>query len=714
MPPQPLQPLHAQADRFIDASGRQVILRGVNLGGDCKVPWPDGGTGHPSDFADHREVSFVNRPFPLIDADTHFARLRGWGFNCLRLLTTWEAVEHAGPGQFDTAYLDYFAEICRKAGEHGFYVFVDFHQDVWSRMSGGDGAPGWTFDAVGLDFNRFDAAGAALVMQHRYRYPNADTQTDTPEVQGAYPSMSWVRNYRMPANAVMWTLFWAGEHVTPQFRIAGVNVQEYLQKHLLGAMAQVARRVKDMPHVMGFDSMNEPGVGWLGQALSPVWVNGVRSLGALPLPGPVWSPLEALAVARGVPTELPVRPSLDAPHEPVTSEVINPNAISIWKAGHLCPFEQAGIYVYKEDAHKQGRLVALRETVFSHIHGRAFSVSEDAYGPFFHRVAQTLRAISPRWMLFAEIDPFGALSGRSFPQHMPSQSVNTSHWYDLGLVALKQFDARLSVDLLTGERTEGLEALGARFQRQLSAVKALANTTPGGSPTLIGEFGIPYDLDHGAAYQAYAKVKAEEAAGQAPADVTTAVTTAVAPAATPAATPAAPSDAPSDATRHAAIWSHHTQLLSLMYDALDALHLSATQWNYTASNRNAARFGDQWNQEDLSIFSLDQPEGRAVAGFCRPYARALQGQLLRMQFNRMLGVFKLSYAANPDFHAPTEIFLPRGVYANGMQITVTGPERRRQFDADTQILSIWASARGTVEVTCGQTGHRNDQSGAQG
>ena len=52
-------------------------------------------------------------------------------------MTTWEAVEHAGPGQYDTAYLDYFAELCRVSGEYGFYVFVDFHQDAWSRFSGG-------------------------------------------------------------------------------------------------------------------------------------------------------------------------------------------------------------------------------------------------------------------------------------------------------------------------------------------------------------------------------------------------------------------------------------------------------------------------------------------------------------------------------------------------------------------------------------------------
>ena len=137
-----MQKLDMKGRWFVDEAGRRVILRGVNLGGDCKVPYANGGTHVPSDFSDHRTVSFIGRPFPLAEADEHFARLKHWGFNCLRLLTTWEAVEHAGPGKYDEAYLDYFGEVSRRAGVYGLYVFVDFHQDVWSRMSGGDGAPG--------------------------------------------------------------------------------------------------------------------------------------------------------------------------------------------------------------------------------------------------------------------------------------------------------------------------------------------------------------------------------------------------------------------------------------------------------------------------------------------------------------------------------------------------------------------------------------------
>ncbi len=227
-------PLRTQGERFRDALGRQILLRGVNLGGDSKLPFPYGGTQYPDDFSNHRTVSFTGRPFPLAEADAHFTRLRQWGFNCLRLLTTWEAVEHAGPGLYDTTYLDYFAEICRQAGAHGFAVFIDFHQDVWSRMSGGDGAPGWVFEAVGLDFTKFGITGAAHVMQQRFDYNDANPH------QSSYPQMSWAQNYRMPANAIMWTLFWGGAHVTPDFGIHGVNVQTYLQGHLLGAMQQVA------------------------------------------------------------------------------------------------------------------------------------------------------------------------------------------------------------------------------------------------------------------------------------------------------------------------------------------------------------------------------------------------------------------------------------------------------------------------------------------
>jgi len=100
--------MHIDGPWFKDEHGRTLILRGANLGGSTKVPCrPNGATYIREGFFDHRDVSFVGRPFPLDKADEHFARLRAWGMTFLRFLITWEAIEHAGPGQYDEEYLDY-------------------------------------------------------------------------------------------------------------------------------------------------------------------------------------------------------------------------------------------------------------------------------------------------------------------------------------------------------------------------------------------------------------------------------------------------------------------------------------------------------------------------------------------------------------------------------------------------------------------------------
>jgi hypothetical protein len=166
---------------FKDESGRTLLLRGANLGGSSKVPTrPNGATYLRAGFFDHRAVSFVGRPFPLDEADEHFGRLRAWGVTFLRLLTTWEAIEHAGPGQYDEEYLTYLRAIVAEAAEYDIQCFVDPHQDVWSRWTGGDGAPGWTFDLIGMDRTRLDATGAAI----------------THQLHGdPFPRMIWPSNY---------------------------------------------------------------------------------------------------------------------------------------------------------------------------------------------------------------------------------------------------------------------------------------------------------------------------------------------------------------------------------------------------------------------------------------------------------------------------------------------------------------------------------------
>jgi hypothetical protein len=652
----PLPRIRQDGALFVDANGRQIMLRGVNLGGDCKVPYPDGGTENPSDFSDHRDVSFIGRPFPLEEADEHLGRLAHWGFNVLRLLTTWEAVEHKGPGEYDAAYLDYYAEVARRAGEHGLYVFVDFHQDVWSRMTGGDGAPAWLFDAVGMDMTKFAAAGAAHVMQAEYDYASSE------KLQPSYPQMSWGSNYKLSVNGIMWTLFWGGRLLTPDFKIDGENVQDFLQRHYLGSMDQIARRLKDMPNVLGFDTLNEPGPGWMGERLTYRHLASSNEKPERPRVGPALSPLDALAVAQGITVTVPTlkRDKSGVP-APVGNVTVNPNGVSIWKDAARCPFEQHGAYRIED-----GKAVALNDEFLRVANGRTLSLSEDGYGPLFHKVAEVTRAHQPDWSVFVEMDPFARAARRFYPADLPERSVNAGHWYDASTLYMKRFHSDDHYCAATGAREVGLDVIGARYAHEMAGFNQQTKRFPGGgAPSLVGEFGIPYDLDEGAAYEEWRQGKRD------------------------------------------GVWKHHVEALSLMYDALDTHGLHSTQWNYTASNRNDLTIGDRWNQEDLSIFSRDQQDdpsnpdsgGRAIEGFCRTYARAIQGRLTKVVFDHATARFTMAFEADADIDGVTEVYVPRLRYPHGYITRLEGVPAELHRGEQSFTIRALASGPATLLIT---------------
>lgn len=114
--------LRVSGKTFVDTQGRVVLLRGINVAGDSKVP-----------------------PFTPITDPAMLDPLQDWGVNVIRLLFTWEAYEPE-PGQYNANYMNYYTNVVNWAWERGMYVIVDIHQDAFSRYSVngcGEGFPYW-------------------------------------------------------------------------------------------------------------------------------------------------------------------------------------------------------------------------------------------------------------------------------------------------------------------------------------------------------------------------------------------------------------------------------------------------------------------------------------------------------------------------------------------------------------------------------------------
>lgn len=584
--------------RFVDDRGRTLILRGVNLGGSSKVPRrPDGATHRREGFFEHRDVSFVGRPFPLEQADEHFARLRAWGLTFLRFLVTWEGIEHAGPGRYDEAYLDYVREVALCAGRHGLELFIDPHQDMWSRFSGGDGAPGWTLEAVGFDVTRLAATGAAVL------HPLHD---------GALTPMLWTSNETKLATATMFTLFFGGSAFAPEVRVEGEPVQEYLQRHYVAAVCELARRLRDLPWVVGYDTLNEPLRGYLGWPDLRV-AGGMVRLGAAP------TPLQAMALGAGHAQDVQHWKAGATGFRRAGVRTLNREGARAWLPGHDCVWRRSGVW----DVDGDGRPRLLRPHHFGRCGDRAPDFSHDFYLPFARRFAEAIRAVHPDALLFVE-----SASHEPPPRWSIPGLVHAPHWYDGFALFLKRYSDWVAVHGRTRRLVFTPWAIRRSFAAQLEELRRETRERLGDAPTLIGEFGIPFDLAGGRAYR--------------------------------------------DGDFGAQI-----KALDRSFRALDDTLLSGTLWNYTPDNTNA--HGDLWNGEDLSIFSRDQqgdPQdlhsgGRALEAVVRPYARATAGEPLRMHFDRRRRTFELSFRHDPHVEAPTEIFVPDLQYPHGYDVELS-------------------------------------------
>jgi hypothetical protein len=598
---------------FKDEHGRTLMLRGVNLGGSSKVPFPDGATHIHDGLFDHGNVSFVGRPFPLEEADEHFRRLRSWGLTFLRLLVTWEAVEHEGPGEYDQEYLEYLEELVHRAGDHGLKLFVDPHQDVWSRICGGDGAPGWTLELVGMDVRKISQTGAAIVHAtagHRYR------------------RMIWPTNYSKLAAATMFTLFFGGSDFAPHTRLMGEPVQEFLQRHYIDAIKQIASRLAGLPQVIGYDTMNEPSAGFIG------WPD-LRSPPALLRLGDTPTPYQSMLLAAGYPQQVEVWDVVRLGLRSRGRSLRNAERARLWHGDVQGIWRQNGVW----DVGPDGEPQLLRPHYFSEVRANPAHFG-DYLEPFLQRYARQIRSVDPDAVIFVEDLPGEA--GIRWPLDALPGIVAAPHWYDGLTLFTTRYRPYLALDLSTGKLQFTPFGNRRAFAAQLARIKREARDRIGPVPVLIGECGIPFNLQRNRAY----------ATGD---------------------------------------FRQQARAMDVTLRAIEDNLLSHTLWNYTADNDN--QHGDQWNGEDFSIFSRDQQTdpndvdsgGRALEAVIRPYPIAIAGLPIRLRFDYRTAHFELEFEHDPAVRAPTEVFVPRYQYPSGPRVSVSDGDFELDQAAQTLI-----------------------------
>ncbi len=600
---------------FKDESGRTLLLRGVNLGGSSKVPSrPNGATYNPEGFFEHRDVSFVGRPFPLDEADEHFRRLKAWGLTFVRFLVTWEAIEHAGPGEYDQEYLDYLHAVIERAQAYDIQVFIDPHQDVWSRFTGGDGAPGWTLEAAGFDMHNLYETGASIAHQ----------------IHGdPFPRMVWPSNSTKLAAASMMTLFFAGNDFAPLLQVEGQPIQEYLQDHYFAAMRKVAERLKDLPNVVGYDTFNEPIPGYIG------WPDlnlryGVLQTGFSP------TPFQSMLLGAGLPQYIDLLERGILAINKLGQKMLNPGRVRVWREGADCVWRQHGVW----DFDPEGIPRLLKPHYFQTVGGRRVDFAQDYLRPFMERYIQTIRAVSPEKTIFVEGEAFH--HPPCWREDLPENLVYAPHWYDGYVLFFKAFNPWIGSDARGGAHAVfGPRTIRRSFASQILEFKKQARVCLGNAPVVVGEFGIAFDLNHKRAYRT-------------------------------------------------GIFTQQERALQRSFQAMEDALVSYTLWNYTPDNTNAR--GDLWNDEDLSIFSLDQrtqPEdihsgGRALRAVLRPYPRCTAGEPGQLSYDYRSRRLVYRFRHDPQVSEPTEFYVPALIYPHGCQVQVS--DGQYKLDLDNQTL----------------------------
>ena len=222
---------------FNDDQGRYLLFRGVNFGSRTKLaPYL------PIAPLETKNLSQLNLKEEIKSVKPELDRLRDVGFNIVRLLVSWKAIEPRPNTNLDELlpegkqYLTYVKEIIDELYARNLYVFLDFHQDVAHEVYGGDGFPDW-----------------ALAVDKEHKLPEPSNLRDKKWM------IKYVTNKSLKKTL---TSFWRNDltNIEGENKLENFPVRTHLEK-TIGQTARFFRLLNNgagHPAILGIEPFNEP------------------------------------------------------------------------------------------------------------------------------------------------------------------------------------------------------------------------------------------------------------------------------------------------------------------------------------------------------------------------------------------------------------------------------------------------------------------------
>lgn len=232
--------------RIYDAANRPVRLVGFN--------WPGTAAGGRRDMLDTVDTCGKTWRTPAdsvgglsFNYDDFYQRIKGWGYNTIRLPVSWQNLEPVAPvwnatsqryvHTWNQRYVTELKSMVTKARTAGVWVILDMHQDFWSPSLHNVAKVNGTTACEGVGFPR-------------WMNPSIDVKASTTQSVDFYNAMNWFFRNRHDPNAKV-------THATPwQLLRAAWSRLAFEFSPRSGFASYQA--------VVGADLFNEPYVGYVG------------------------------------------------------------------------------------------------------------------------------------------------------------------------------------------------------------------------------------------------------------------------------------------------------------------------------------------------------------------------------------------------------------------------------------------------------------------